>query len=212
MRMEIGLTLPPLIHVIDDDPSLRVALSRLLTASGYRVALYESAGKFLEGSVIDRPSCILLDVSMPDLDGLQLLEQLNEANDRLPIIFLTGNGNIPMSVRAIKAGAEDFLAKPVQKEDLLCAIESALANCRKLYIQREQIQKLECSIKQLTIREQEVFNLLILGMLNKQVGFALGMTERTVKAHRRRITEKLGVKSIAEMVLIATRLGLLSPS
>jgi FixJ family two-component response regulator len=205
-------TLPPLIHVIDDDASLRTALSRLLIASGYRVALYESAGKFLEGSARDRPSCILLDVSMPDLDGLQLLEQLNETNDRLPIIFLTGNGNIPMSVRAIKAGAEDFLAKPVQKEDLLCAIKSALENSSKLHTQRKQVQELEYSLKQLTIREQEVFNLLILGMLNKQVGFALGTTERTVKAHRRRITEKLGVKSIAEMVLIATRVGLLPPS
>jgi FixJ family two-component response regulator len=205
-------TLPPLIHVIDDDASLRTALSRLLIASGYRVALYESAGKFLEGSARDRPSCILLDVSMPDLDGLQLLEQLNETNDRLPIIFLTGNGNIPMSVRAIKAGAEDFLAKPVQKEDLLCAIKSALENSSKLHTQRKHVQELEYSLKQLTIREQEVFNLLILGMLNKQVGFALGTTERTVKAHRRRITEKLGVKSIAEMVLIATRVGLLPPS
>jgi FixJ family two-component response regulator len=199
----------PLIHVVDDDDSLRAAISRLLTASGYRVAAYESAARFLESPPAGVPGCILLDIDMPGLSGLQLQEHLAKAHSGLPIVFLTGHGNIPMSVRAIKAGAEDFLAKPVAKADLIDAIQRALQRYNETHLKQTQLSELRRRFDLLTPREKEVFHLLIQGMLNKQVAFALGNTERTVKAHRHSIMEKMGVKSLAELVAIASQFGLL---
>jgi FixJ family two-component response regulator len=202
-----------IVHVVDDDESLRTALTRLLMASGYRVARYESAAQFLERSPGDVeadcvPACILLDIDMPGMSGLQLQERLGDAGNTLPIVFLTGRGDISMSVRAMKAGAEDFLEKPVNKDDLLRAVERALARCRTTNSQRGQQQTLRAQFDTLTAREREVFKLLILGKLNKQIAFDLGNTERTVKAHRHSIMEKMQVKSVAQLVMIATQLGL----
>jgi FixJ family two-component response regulator len=207
----IDATAAATIHIIDDEASVRTALSRLLTVSGFRVTAYESAAHFLDRSFGDTFGCILLDVNMPGLSGIQLQEQLRQTQDTLPIIFLTGHGDIPMSVRAIKAGAEDFLAKPVDKSGLLDAVERALARSRKAHERQGQTQALEARHVSLTAREQEVFNLLILGMLNKQIAFELGNTERTVKAHRHSIMEKMQVKSVAELVVIATQLGVMQP-
>lgn len=196
-----------IIHVIDDDSSLRAAISRLLVASGYRVAAYESAAQFLESSPADAPGCILLDVNMPGLSGLQLQEHLVKTKSNLPIIFLTGHGDIPMSVRAIKAGAEDFLAKPVEKTDLIEAIQRALARYHETHVKQAQLSEQRRRFELLTAREKEVFSLLIQGMLNKQIAYALGNTERTVKAHRHSIMEKMEVKSLAELVAIASQAG-----
>lgn len=200
----------PIIHIIDDDASLRMALSRLLLASGYRVVLYESAAQFLEHPCEQGPGCILLDVNMPGLSGVQLQEHLVKENCELPIIFLTGHGNIAMSVRAIKAGAEDVLTKPVEKEHLIDAIQRALERYNAAHSQQSYLQEGRRRVKLLTARENEVFNLLILGMLNKQIAYQLGNTERTVKAHRHSIMEKMQVKSLAELVSIASHLGMLN--
>ncbi len=199
----------PLIHVVDDDDALRTALARLLAASGYRVALYDSAASFLEHPPADEAGCIMLDVNMPGLDGLQLQAQLSQLQNRLPIIFLTGHGDISMSVRAIKAGAEDFLTKPVAHADLMNAIDRALQRYRDAQQEHSKQSMLRQRYDLLTAREQEVFALLIQGLLNKQVAHALGNTERTVKAHRHSIMEKMQVKSVAELVAIASEIGML---
>jgi FixJ family two-component response regulator len=199
-----------IVHIIDDDDSLRTALSRLLMASGYRVALHESGLKFLDHPIVDEPGCILLDVDMPGLSGLQLQEHLVKLHSALPIVFLTGNGDIAMSVKAIKAGAEDFLSKPVEKDDLVGAIERGKTRYQEARQQQVHLEELRRRVALLTARELEVFKLVILGMLNKQIAFELGNTERTVKAHRHSIMEKMQVQSLAELVLAASQLGMLN--
>jgi FixJ family two-component response regulator len=201
-------SLAPIVHIIDDEESLRVALSRLLGASGYRVKTHESADRFLECHCADEPGCILLDVNMPGLSGVQLQQRLIAEHCEMPIIFLTGHGDIAMSVRAIKAGAEDFLSKPVAKADLLDAVERALDRYRQSHAQQSSLQEWRRRINLLTARENEVFKLLTLGMLNKQIAYQLGNTERTVKAHRHAIMEKMQVKSVAELATIASQLCL----
>jgi FixJ family two-component response regulator len=196
------------VHLVDDDALLRMALSRLLMASGYRVVQYESAARFLERAPSDDAGCILLDIDMPGMNGLQLQERLGDAGNTLPIIFLTGRGDIRMSVRAMKAGAEDFLEKPVETDDLFRAIARAVARCGKTHMQRGKLQALHAQFDTLTLREREVFYLLILGKLNKQIAHDLGNAERTVKLHRHNIFAKMQVKSVAELVMIATQLGL----
>src|SRR5215471_10997343 len=186
-------TLPPIIHVIDDDASFRAALSELLSACGYRVTLYESAEQLLKTLPGGDRGCILLDVQMAGLSGPQLQDQLVELGCRLPIVFVTGHGDIPMTVQTIKAGAEDFLTKPVLKEKLLEAIGRAL-------IRHEQM------------REQEVFTQLVRGKPHKQIAYALGTSERTVKMHRHNVMQKFQVQSLAELAVAAERLGLLSVS
>lgn len=200
-----------LVHIVDDDESLRKALSRLLAAAGYRVSTYESAASFLEISHGDASGCILLDVNMPGLSGVQLQEHLLRQHCNLPIVFLTGHGDIAMSVRAIKAGAEDFLSKPVSKEDLLDAVRRALQRYRDTHAAQTNLKELRRRVESLTAREREVFDLLVTGMLNKQIAYRLGNTERTVKAHRHSIMEKMQVKSMAELASIASQLGLLQP-
>jgi len=198
----------PIVHIIDDEETLRTALSRLLSASDFRVATYESAAAFLAAPRANEPGCILLDVNMPGLSGVQLQDQLIKAHCLLPIIFLTAHGDIAMSVRAIKAGAEDFLSKPVSKDDLLNAVGRALDRYREAEGANSHLQDLRRRIDLLTPREKEVFNLLIRGMLNKQIAYKLGNTERTVKAHRHSIMEKMEVRSMAELATIASQLGL----
>jgi FixJ family two-component response regulator len=198
------------IHVVDDDPSFRSAISRLLRVSGYEVAEYESATLFLAASETARPGCILLDVQMPALGGLELQEEMANLSPGWPIIFMTAHGDIPTSVRAIKAGADDFLSKPVSRETLLAAIERALARHAVERQSRDQLNALKLLISTLTPREDEVFALMVRGKLNKQIAFQLGTSERTIKAHRQRIMDKLRAHSFAEAVAIAERVGLLA--
>ncbi len=199
----------PLIHVVDDDDGFRTAVARLLRASGYDVALHESGERFLEAHPPDGPGCILLDLRMAGLSGLELQERLIGSNNDLPVIFLTGAGDIPTSVHAIKAGAEDFLSKPVSKEILLNAVRRALDRCESEHRRRLELNSLRDRIARLTPREREVLALVVRGRLNKQIAGDLGTAERTIKAHRHRIMEKLEVKSVAELASIAERLGMI---
>jgi FixJ family two-component response regulator len=200
---------PPIIHVVDDDAVFRAAIARLLAASGYQVSLYGSAAELLEKLPGGAPGCILLDVKMSGLNGPQLQERLGKLGHRLPIVFLTGYGDVPTSVRAIKAGAEDFLTKPVPKKDLLAAIERALSRYREMRDHDSRIAALRLLVSRLTPRESEVFALVVRGMLNKQIAHKLGTAERTIKAHRQQVMEKCEVHSLAELVLLAERLGIL---
>jgi RNA polymerase sigma factor (sigma-70 family) len=198
------------VHVVDDDASFRVAIERRLKKAGYDVATYGTAQQLLDRLPGDgAPGCILLDVQIPGLTGPELQERLGRLGSVLPIVFLTGYGDIPMSVRAIKAGAEDFLTKPISSEDLLHAIEKALAHHEMLLEQREKLDALRDRIASLTPREREVFELVVRGKINKQIAFALGTTERTIKAHRHCVMEKMQVQSLAELVSIAERVGIL---
>jgi FixJ family two-component response regulator len=196
-----------IVHVVDDDQSVRTALARLLRAARYEVRTYASAREFLERPADEGAGCLVLDLSMPGISGLDLQEALVRDPAAPPVVFLTGHGDIPASVRAMKAGAVDFLTKPVDRERLLAAIEVALVRDVERRRRREHVASLEARFAALTPREQEVFDLLVTGMLNKQVGTALGTTERTVKAHRAQVVRKLGVESVAEMVRVAIALG-----
>lgn len=202
----------PVIHIIDDDAALRQALSRLLTASGYRTVVYDSATAFLERPAGSDAGCILLDVHMPGLTGLQLQEHLVKTSCILPILFLSGAGDIAMSVKAIKAGAEDFLSKPIAKEDLIEAIGRAMDRYAAAAIEQGQLAGLRQRFARLTAREHEVFALVIQGQLNKQIAYALGNTERTVKAQRQAVMEKLEADSVADLVKMGVQLGLVTGS
>ena len=198
----------PIVHVVDDDPSFRTAIGDLLDACGYRVALYKSAMQLLESSLGGEPACILLDVKMRGMSGPQLQGRLAELGCRLPIVFLTGYGNIPTSVQAIKAGAEDFLTKPVHKEKLLAAIRRALVHCDRMREQDNRFATLRSLVSTLTPREHEVFALLVHGRPHKQIAHVLGTSERTVKLHRHNLMQKCRVQSLAQLAVIAERLAL----
>jgi FixJ family two-component response regulator len=196
----------PIIHVVDDDDSVRRALSRLLNAAGYDVRAYPSAGDFALASRESTRGCILLDVQMPGPSGLELQEVLSKEEEPLPIIFLTGHGDIPKSVRAMKAGAVDFLTKPVEAELLLSVIRSALARDRQTQTSHEEVRDLRGRFETLTSREREVFHLVVAGKLNKQTAAELSVAERTVKAHRAQVMAKMGATSLADLVHFADRL------
>ena len=199
----------PIIHVVDDDPSFRAAVGTLLTAFDYRVALYESAKQFLANPPVDEFGCILLDLQMSDISGIQLQDELIARRIKLPIVFVTGYGDIPTSVQAIRAGADDFLTKPVPKNKLFAAIGRALERYRDVRKEDEQHAVLRTSVSLFTPRENEVFIMLVHGKLNKEIAYVLGTTERTIKFHRRNIMHKCQVKSLPQLVLIAERLGLI---
>jgi FixJ family two-component response regulator len=196
----------PLIHVVDDDDSLRTAVMRLLRAAGYEVRGHPSAGEFLLARPRNTPGCVVLDVRMPGPSGLDLQAAFGELDDALPLIFLTGHGDIPMSVRAMKAGAVDFLTKPVQRGALLTAVRIALARDAETREARERLSGLRSRFKRLTPRERDVFALVVAGKLNKLVAAELGTSERTVKAHRAQVMEKMQVTSLAELVHVAEQL------
>jgi FixJ family two-component response regulator len=200
---------PATIHIVDDDVSFRKAIARLLQASGFRVNSYESASKLLDSLPEPTRGCILLDVQMPGLNGPQLQEVLHGLGFELPIVFLTGHGDIPASVRAIKAGAEDFLAKPAPKKVLLEAIERALRRYDGSHERNVWLRGLQQRFSALSPREREVFSLVVRGRLNKQIAHELGTSERTIKAHRHSIMRKFGAKSLAELVAFAEALGAL---
>jgi FixJ family two-component response regulator len=204
------ITQAPVIHIVDDDGPFRTAVARLLRASGYDVAIYDCAHRLLEKPPAMEPGCILLDVRMPGLSGPELQARLIETGIALPIVFLTGHGDIPMSVRAIKAGAEDFLSKPVAKKTLLEAIGRALVRYEDARERNLRLDGLRTLVARLTPRESEVFALVVRGKLNKQIAHDLGTSERTIKAHRHAVMQKLKVQSLAEAVSMAERLGMLA--
>ena len=205
------MTGAPLIHIVDDDASFRTAISRVLQVSGYEVAQDDSAASFLRAIENAKPGCILLDVYMPDLGGLQLQDELVKLSQGWPIIFMTGQGDIPTTVRAIKAGAEDFLSKPISRETLVAAIQQALVRHAAKQQSEDQVSSYKSLIATLTPREAEVFALMVRGRPNKQIAHLLGTSERTIKAHRHVVMQKLRVQSFAEAVSIAERVGLLAP-
>ena len=203
--------LPGFVHVVDDDASFRKAMERRLKQAGYEVATYPSALHLLVNLPTESiPSCILLDVRIPGLDGPALQKRLGELGSTLPIIFLTGYPDIPATVQAIKAGADDFLTKPVASDDLFRAIEKAFAHHQTLRDLKDKLDSVRARVGRLTPREREVFELVIRGDPNKQIARALGCTERTVKAHRHKVMEKMQVRSLAELVSLAERIGVVS--
>ena len=199
-----------LVHIVDDDASFRTAMERRLRKAGYEVATYPSAQDLLDRLPSESESgCILLDVRIPGLSGPELQGRLSELGSTLPIVFLTGYADVQTTVRAIKAGAEDFLTKPVSSEDLLGAVERALAHHQAARSKRNKLDVVNAHVATLTPRERQVFDLVIRGKTNKQVAIVLGATERTIKAHRHKVMEKLQVQSLAELVSLAERAGIL---
>ncbi len=199
------------VYVVDDDPGVLKALSRLLRASGYDVRPFASAQEFLAQHDPELPGCAVFDVSMPGLDGLALQEIFTSSGDQRPIIFLTGNGDIPKSVRAMKAGALDFLTKPVDKKLLLDVISRAQEDDSQLRQARTEVQEIQVKIARLTPREREVLSHVVAGRLNKQIAGDLGTVEKTIKVHRGRMMEKLGVRTVADLVRLSERAGISAP-
>jgi RNA polymerase sigma factor (sigma-70 family) len=198
------------VHIVDDDASFRTAIERRLRKAGYEVATYPSAQHLLDCLPNESElACILLDVRIPGLSGPELQERLSELGSTVPIVFLTGYAEVQTTVRAIKAGAEDVLTKPVSSEELLGAIERALAHHHVTRNQKNRLDVVRAHVAKLTPREREVFELVIRGKTNKQVANVLGATERTIKAHRHRVMEKMQVQSLAELVSVAERAGIL---
>ncbi len=197
-----------IVHVVDDDASWRKSAARLLEAVGYRVSQYESAEQFLETADVESPGCILLDLRMPGLSGLQLQQRLAEMRRALPVVFLSGHGDIPSSVLAMRAGAQDFLTKPVATEVLLGAVEQAIARDRENRSRQAQLDALRALVGALTPTERKVFDQVVRGKLNKQIATDLGTAERTIKWHRHNLMQKLQVQSLAELVSLAERLGI----
>jgi RNA polymerase sigma factor (sigma-70 family) len=202
--------LPGLVYIVDDDASFRTAIERRLKKAGYEVATYPSAQHLLDRLPSENKlACILLDVRIPGLSGPELQGRLSEIGSILPIVFLTGYADVQTTVRAMKAGAEDVLTKPVSSEELLGAVERALAHHEVMRGQRSKLDVVLAHVAKLTPRERQVFDLVIRGNTNKQVANVLGATERTIKAHRHRVMEKLQVQSLAELVSLAERAGIL---
>ncbi|HSE87150.1 MAG TPA: response regulator [Candidatus Binatia bacterium] len=200
---------PPTVFLVDDDASVRRALARLIKSAGYQVQTFISAREFLDSMPVGAgPACLVLDVRMPGLSGIDLQRELKLMNLILPIIFITGHGDIPMTVKALKAGAVDFLPKPVRDLDLLPAIEQALARARREGAERGELEDIQRRIDTLTAREREVMNLVVKGWLNKQIAVELGTVEKTIKVHRARVMDKMQVESLADLVRTAEHAGI----
>jgi len=203
--------LPGTVHIVDDDASFRTALERRMRKAGYEVATYSSAQQLLDRLPDESgPACILLDVRIPGLSGPDLQERLLKLGSTVPIIFLTGYADTRTTVKAIKAGAEDVLTKPVMAEQLIPAVERAMAHHEDSRGLKARLDTLRAHVASLTPRERQVFELVVQGKINKQIAQQLGTTERTIKAHRHRVMTKMGVQSLAELVSIAERLGVLN--
>ncbi len=194
---------PPIVHVVDDDASFLTGVTRVLRAGGYEVRAFSSAAEFLRSPPTGSPGCAVVDLQMPGLGGLELQDALMKMDNALPLIFLTGHGDIPTSVHAMRQGAEDFLTKPVKKQALFDAVQRALARDAKERAQRARQRELRARFDALTPREREVLAHVLSGQLNKQVAGDLGTSERTIKAHRANIMAKLEVQSMAELARLA---------
>jgi FixJ family two-component response regulator len=197
----------PIVFVVDDDASVRDAVKRLIGSVGLRVETFGSTAEFLSSKRPEAPACLVLDVRLPDVSGLELQRDLAAANFHIPIIFITGHADVPMSVRAMKAGAVGFLTKPFRGQELIDAIQEAIAKDRAAWNERAQMAELRSRFDSLTPREKEVLTLVASGMLNKQIGAELGTSELTVKTHRGRVMEKMGADSLADLVRMAERLS-----
>jgi two-component system response regulator FixJ len=194
-----------IVYLVEDDPSFRKSMERLLRGLGFEAVSFESAHSFLEQETISSPACLLLDVCLPDMDGLGLHQKLIEKGKKLPVIFMTGQGTIPMSVRAMKDGAIDFLPKPFETNALLSAIHKAFEQSVKDMQERVENEKVQALVDTLTPREKEILRWVISGKLNKQIAYELGIAEKTVKVHRGRVMEKIGGSSVADLVRFAEK-------
>jgi len=190
----------PVVFVVDDDPSVRRAIKRLVESVGLRVEAFGSAQDFLRNEPPDTPSCLVLDVRLPGISGLDFQRQLAETNIHIPIVFITAHGDIPMTVRTMKAGAIEFLTKPFRDQDLLDAIQLALERDKTRRVQEAEVAKLRERYESLTSREREVLPLVVSGLLNKQIAAEIGTSEPTVKVHRSQLMRKMGAESLAELV------------
>ena len=200
----------PIVFIVDDDPSVLKALARLLSTAGLNTTTFASPQEFLDGHDQNAPGCLVLDVAMPRINGLELQQALAVQDSELPVIFLTGHGDIPMSVRAIKQGAFDFLTKPVNDSDLIAAIHDAIEKDRIARQARAKLSELQQRLAMLTPREREVLSHVVSGKLNRQIAADLGTAEKTIKVHRANLKKKLNVQSLAELVKLAERLGVIS--
>ncbi|MCK9689436.1 response regulator transcription factor [Scleromatobacter humisilvae] len=198
----------PVVFVVDDDVSVRESLELLIASAGWQAQTFESALKFIDCPRVHAPSCLLLDVSMPDLNGLELQKRVATERSDMPIIFITGHGDVPTTVQAMKAGAVEFLTKPLRTEVLIGAIASALERSRISLEHEEEMQSLRDRYASLTKREREVMALVVIGLLNKQVGSELGISEITVKAHRGRLMQKMNAASLPDLVIMSAHLGI----
>jgi FixJ family two-component response regulator len=198
----------PTVFIIDDDASVRKSLSRLLRSVGFEVETFASAELFLEREHYDGIGCLVLDVRMPGISGIDLQDELGKADYSMPIIFITGHGDIPMGVHAIKKGAVDFLAKPFEDEELLQAVREAIEKDRRGRAEHAEVHEVRRRIALLTARELDVLRYVVTGKLNKQIAYELGIAEKTVKVHRGRIMEKLGIDSVADLVRLAEKAGI----
>ena len=195
------------VFVVDDDASMRDAISRLLNAVGLTVQTFASAREFLNRRLPDVPGCVVLDVRLPGLSGLDLQREMVERGIHIPVVFITGHGDIPMSVQAMKAGAVEFLTKPFRDQDLLDAVRSGIQLDRKEREERAELAELRDCVRQLTQREQEVMSLVVSGLLNKQIALQLGTSEKTIKIHRSQVMRKMRANSLADLVRMSQRLG-----
>lgn len=197
-----------MVFIVDDEEGVCSALASLLASEGIETRSFSTAGEFLDCEQWPGPSCLLLDVRLPDLDGLDVQTQLGKRGDDLPIIFMTGHGTIPMTVKAMRAGAAEFLTKPIEGESLLRAVKDALQRDKAAAAVRARLAQLQARYEQLTPREREVIQLAIGGLMNKQIAGELGTTEVTAKVHKRRVMEKMGAKSVADLVGMAAALNI----
>lgn len=195
----------PIVFIVDDDESVRKALSRLIKSVDLKVETFSSANDFLKRDPYDGPACMVLDIRMPGLSGLDLQAELAKSERTSSIVFITGHGNIPMSVQAIKAGAVDFLEKPFEEQALLDAVHLAIQKDRLVKEKLAELRKIQERVESLTPREREVFALVVTGMLNKQIAFEMGISEKTIKVHRARVMQKMQADSLADLVRMAEK-------